>query len=170
MCGNLLIPLIVSHSYEGEATVRETYEIINIELHSSQQVNDGLANNSRNLHNPQKGDEVALPEEVEGEKSLPEGWEVRKTAKGRTFYVDNINRHTQWERPMVERDVQTFMDFFLIVFSPHRRVREYFYQSQAKIHYQKVGRSERLPQVAYSMWTTSIDIHNGRDQMFLEMR
>ena len=127
MCGNLLIPLIVSHSYEGEATVRETSEIINRELHPSQQVNDGLANNSRYFNIPQKGDEVVLPEEVEGEKSLPAGWEVRKTADGRTFYVDYIKRCTQWKRPTfhkntVERDVQTVMDFFLIFSSPHRRM------------------------------------------------
>lgn len=135
MCGNLLVPLIVSHSYKGEASVRETSEIINRELHSSQQVmsdNGAIANNSRNLHIPQKGDGVALPEDVEGEKSLPAGWEVRKTASGRTFYADHINRCTQWERPnvhknnMVERDVQTVMHFFLIVFSHHRRVMEYF--------------------------------------------
>ena len=177
MCGNLLVPLIVSHSYEGEATVRETSEIINRELHPSQQVmsdNDGRANDFRNLHIPQKGDGVVLPEEVEGEKPLPEGWEVRKTAEGHTFYVDHINRHAQWERPTVhentvESDVQTVMYFFLIFFSPHRRVREYFYQTQEKIHYQKVGRPERLPQAAHSMWTTSIDVLSGRDQQFLEM-
>ena len=71
---------------------------------------------------------------------------------------------------MVERDVQTVMHFFLIVYSHHRRVMEYFYQSREKYHYQKVGRSERLPKVAHTMWTTSIDVLSGRDQLFLEMR
>ena len=54
VCGNLLVPLIVSHSYEGEATVRETSEIITRDLHPSQQVmsDNGRANNSRNLHIP----------------------------------------------------------------------------------------------------------------------
>ena len=178
MCGNLLVPLIVSHSYESEATVRQTSEIINRELRPSQQVmsdNDGIANDSRNLHNPQKGDEVVLPEEVEGEKPLPAGWEAIKTATGLTFYVDYINRRTQWKRPKahentVERDVQTVMHFFLIVFSPHRRVMEYFYQTQTKSHYQKVGRPEGLPKAIHFMWTTSIDVLSGRDQLFLEMR
>lgn len=30
---------------------------------------------------------------------LPPGWEERIDQNGRTFYVDNINRRTQWERP-----------------------------------------------------------------------
>ena len=124
MCGDLLVLLVVSHSYKGEATVRETSsQTITRELHPSQQVmsdNDGTANDSRNLHNPQKGDEVALPEEVESEKSLPAGWEARKTATGHTFYVDHINRRTQWERPTlgnaVESDVEWYKSFFLCKF------------------------------------------------------
>ncbi len=30
---------------------------------------------------------------------LPEGWEERQDANGRTFYVDHRNRRTQWHRP-----------------------------------------------------------------------
>jgi len=30
---------------------------------------------------------------------LPVGWEERQDANGRTFYVDHINRRTQWQRP-----------------------------------------------------------------------
>lgn len=30
---------------------------------------------------------------------LPPGWEERQDAIGRTFYVDHINRTTQWQRP-----------------------------------------------------------------------
>ena len=30
---------------------------------------------------------------------LPEGWEERQDANGRFFYVDHINRRTQWSRP-----------------------------------------------------------------------
>lgn len=33
--------------------------------------------------------------------ALPHGWEERVDASGRTFYVDHINRTTQWERPIV---------------------------------------------------------------------
>ena len=44
---------------------------------------------------------AVLPEEEEDEQPLPEGWEGRQDANGRTFYVDHINRHTQWYRPTV---------------------------------------------------------------------
>ncbi len=30
---------------------------------------------------------------------LPEGWEERQDANGRSFYVDHINHRTQWSRP-----------------------------------------------------------------------
>ena len=33
------------------------------------------------------------------EDPLPEGWEERQDANGRTFYVDHINRRTQWDQP-----------------------------------------------------------------------
>jgi E3 ubiquitin-protein ligase NEDD4 len=42
---------------------------------------------------------AALPEEEDDDLPLPEGWEVRQDANGRTFYVDHINRHTQWHLP-----------------------------------------------------------------------
>lgn len=33
------------------------------------------------------------------EEPLPEGWQERQDANGRTFYVDHINRRTHWSRP-----------------------------------------------------------------------
>lgn len=33
--------------------------------------------------------------------SLPDGWEERQDANGRTYYVNHIARETQWERPIV---------------------------------------------------------------------
>lgn len=33
------------------------------------------------------------------EEPMPEGWEERQDANGRTFYVDHINRRTQWVQP-----------------------------------------------------------------------
>ena len=30
---------------------------------------------------------------------LPLGWEARKNKKGRVYYVDHVNRTTQWQRP-----------------------------------------------------------------------
>lgn len=30
---------------------------------------------------------------------LPQGWEERQDANGRTYYVNHIARFTQWERP-----------------------------------------------------------------------
>lgn len=35
----------------------------------------------------------------EEDEPLPEGWEERQDANGRFFYVDHINRRTQWFRP-----------------------------------------------------------------------
>ncbi|VDM07541.1 unnamed protein product [Wuchereria bancrofti] len=35
----------------------------------------------------------------QGSISLPEGWEERQDANGRTFYVNHISRTTQWMRP-----------------------------------------------------------------------
>ena len=35
----------------------------------------------------------------EAANALPVGWEERQDANGRTFYVDHINRRTQWQRP-----------------------------------------------------------------------
>ncbi|KMQ89203.1 e3 ubiquitin-protein ligase nedd-4 [Lasius niger] len=32
-------------------------------------------------------------------RSLPQGWEERQDANGRTYYVNHIARFTQWERP-----------------------------------------------------------------------
>ena len=51
---------------------------------------------------PQRGDGVAVPKETGDDKPLPAGWEVRKTAKGDTFYLDHIDRHIQWERPRMQ--------------------------------------------------------------------
>ncbi|VDN37426.1 unnamed protein product [Dibothriocephalus latus] len=31
---------------------------------------------------------------------LPEGWDERIDQNGRTYYVDHINRRTQWDRPL----------------------------------------------------------------------
>lgn len=33
---------------------------------------------------------------------LPPGWEERKDAKGRTYYVNHNNRTTTWTRPIVQ--------------------------------------------------------------------
>jgi hypothetical protein len=32
---------------------------------------------------------------------LPNGWEERQDANGRTYYVNHIARTTQWERPLM---------------------------------------------------------------------
>ena len=42
---------------------------------------------------------AALPEEEDDDQPLPDRWEARQDANGRTFYVDHSNRHTQWHRP-----------------------------------------------------------------------
>lgn len=40
-----------------------------------------------------------MVDDTEESEPLPEGWEERQDANGRVFYVDHINRRTQWERP-----------------------------------------------------------------------
>jgi hypothetical protein len=47
---------------------------------------------------------AALPEEEDDDQPLPEGWEARQDANGRTFYVDHTNRHTRWQRPTAAVD------------------------------------------------------------------
>lgn len=36
------------------------------------------------------------------ESPLPPGWERKVDATGRVYYVDHVNRKTQWDRPYVE--------------------------------------------------------------------
>lgn len=38
--------------------------------------------------------------------ALPEGWEERQDANGRTYYVNHIARETQWERPTVTTQLE----------------------------------------------------------------
>lgn len=45
-------------------------------------------------------------------RSLPQGWEERQDANGRTYYVNHIARFTQWERP--EPYVTVFFRYHLI--------------------------------------------------------
>ena len=37
--------------------------------------------------------------DLDEDDPLPTGWEERQDANGRTFFVDHINRRTQWNRP-----------------------------------------------------------------------
>lgn len=52
----------------------------------------------------QAGWEVLSPENDPsiGSSALPLGWEERQDANGRTYYVNHIDRTTQWERPLLE--------------------------------------------------------------------
>ena len=38
---------------------------------------------------------------------LPQGWEERQDANGRTYYVNHIARTTQWERPTLLSSTST---------------------------------------------------------------
>ncbi|XP_050551060.1 E3 ubiquitin-protein ligase NEDD4 isoform X5 [Spodoptera frugiperda] len=42
-----------------------------------------------------------------GGDPLPPGWEERQDANGRTYYVNHIERSTQWERPTFTRNMST---------------------------------------------------------------
>ena len=33
---------------------------------------------------------------------LPEGWEEKETDNGRVYYLDHVNKRTQWERPALD--------------------------------------------------------------------
>ena len=37
------------------------------------------------------------------EQPLPEGWEARLDNKDRIFFMDHLNRHTQWEDPRIDK-------------------------------------------------------------------
>lgn len=41
--------------------------------------------------------------ESQSDEKLPYGWEERRTATNRRFYIDNVNRITQWQSPLVEK-------------------------------------------------------------------
>ena len=45
---------------------------------------------------------VRVGVEDDGKLVLLKGWEARRDAKGRIFYVDHNNRRTQWETPIVK--------------------------------------------------------------------
>lgn len=45
------------------------------------------------------------------EPALPEGWEERQDANGRTYYVNHIARETQWERPSVTSSDSENLEF-----------------------------------------------------------
>ena len=46
-----------------------------------------------------------LDQEQDDQEPLPQGWEERQDANGRTFYVDHTSRVTQWERPTTQSEV-----------------------------------------------------------------
>ncbi|XP_049701343.1 E3 ubiquitin-protein ligase NEDD4 isoform X6 [Helicoverpa armigera] len=51
-------------------------------------------------------DTAPIPIAIGGE-ALPPGWEERQDANGRTYYVNHIERSTQWERPTFMRNMST---------------------------------------------------------------
>lgn len=74
------------------------------ELVESSEVNVNAAHPS----NESQGDANSLLQ-------LPEGWEERQDANGRTYYVNHIARETQWERPTITNVNEN------LVFSDRRR-------------------------------------------------
>ncbi|KAG8185292.1 hypothetical protein JTE90_023901 [Oedothorax gibbosus] len=54
---------------------------------------DGRGSGSVNVVMDRLGNLALSPDE------LPEGWEERRTASGRVYYVNHIKRSTQWEKP-----------------------------------------------------------------------
>ena len=40
-----------------------------------------------------------VPNQINGGEVLPEGWEQRRSASGRVYYVNHVSKTTQWEKP-----------------------------------------------------------------------
>lgn len=59
-----------------------------------------IATQSAQSDDQSNGTSSALP-------ILPEGWEERQDANGRTYYVNHIARETQWERPSLASNPET---------------------------------------------------------------
>lgn len=55
-------------------------------------------------------------------QGLPPGWEERKDAKGRTYYVNHNNRTTTWTRPIVQVYQFTSMTLWNVTFLPNINV------------------------------------------------
>ena len=53
----------------------------------------------RQIAQPQQFGNWGAPN-VQPVLGLPEGWEARRDTNGRIFYVDHVNRRTQWELPL----------------------------------------------------------------------
>ncbi|CAH0589905.1 unnamed protein product [Chrysodeixis includens] len=51
--------------------------------------------------------QTGLVQPTIGGEALPPGWEERQDANGRTYYVNHIERSTQWERPTFMRNMST---------------------------------------------------------------
>lgn len=86
--------LEVYHAYIRDLDASDTSSSTNND-HDWELVNDG---------EPEpEADTVSQQQNVYGSASvvepLPQGWEERQDANGRTYYVNHIARTTQWERP-----------------------------------------------------------------------
>ncbi|XP_014667841.1 PREDICTED: E3 ubiquitin-protein ligase NEDD4-like [Priapulus caudatus] len=91
-------------SSEQEATVEEAStagseaeEAANLSL-DHEDVDDAEGSDTEEGSSQERQDQVTPLHRTET-PPLPLGWQERVDGNGRLFYVDNINRRTQWERP-----------------------------------------------------------------------
>ncbi len=49
---------------------------------------------------------VSIIASGEDDEDLPAGWEKRKTAKGKTYYINHATKTTQWNPPTRSGDIQ----------------------------------------------------------------
>lgn len=70
---------------EEETPEEASWEVVSIENNSG--------------HEEAQSQPVLVPND--GQPPLPEGWEERQDANGRTYYVNHNARTTQWERPTI---------------------------------------------------------------------
>lgn len=57
------------------------------------------------VHGPTEDIEIAPAFPIAKPDVLPEGWEERKTANGRVYYVNHVTKSTQWDRPTQNANV-----------------------------------------------------------------
>ncbi|CAL4102284.1 unnamed protein product, partial [Meganyctiphanes norvegica] len=56
---------------------------------------------------PERSIKFQRVEAQPGEEPLPKNWEARIDSHGRIFYIDHMNRKTQWQRPLATDSAQT---------------------------------------------------------------
>ncbi|CAB3408664.1 unnamed protein product [Caenorhabditis bovis] len=68
--------------------------------------------------------------DLQASSSIPQGWEEREDANGRTFYVNHVLRTTQWHRPEAVDSATTEAEEQSVIEETRRRRDNYEHRSQ----------------------------------------